>query len=244
MELSTALSKFDDSDLHGLGFVLVVCTVHRALGKRSRVIDMCGRYDLNESPQMLMLYFSLGAEPRVFSNPDVRPTNVAPIIRIQDGARLALPARWGLIPSWSKDDKIAQHTFNARGETVAEKPSFRAAFKRRRCLVPVSAFFEWRAIPGQKKKEKLRFSSPDGSPLALAGLWELWRPQEEAPAVESYTIITTTANKVLEPVHDRMPVILGASDWEAWLDPDMSNPLLLQSMLQPCPEDWLKVSSG
>ena len=85
---------------------------------------MCGRYDLNESPQMLALHFLLSAEPAVFSNADVRPTNVAPIIRIHEGRRLALPARWGLIPSWSKDDKIAQHTFNARGGTVAEKPDF------------------------------------------------------------------------------------------------------------------------
>ncbi|MGB9493823.1 MAG: SOS response-associated peptidase family protein, partial [Azonexus sp.] len=94
---------------------------------------MCGRYDLNESPQMLALYFLLSAQPEAFSNADVRPTNTAPIIRIDDGQRLALPARWGLIPSWSKDAKIAQHTFNARAETVADKPSFRAAFKRRRC---------------------------------------------------------------------------------------------------------------
>ena len=130
---------------------------------------MCGRYDLNESPQMLMLHFMLEAEPEPYSNPDVRPTNMAPIIHVHDGQRLALPARWGLIPSWSKDDKIAQHTFNARAETITEKPSFRAAFKRRRCIVPVSAFFEWRAIPGEKKKQKLRFSSrPSGSEAEIS----------------------------------------------------------------------------
>jgi putative SOS response-associated peptidase YedK len=136
---------------------------------------MCGRYDLNESPQMLALYFLLSVEPPAYRNADVRPTNTAPIIRIQEGIRLALPARWGLIPSWSKDDRIAQHTFNARGETVAEKPSFRAVFKRRRCIVPISAFFEWRAIRGEKKKQKLRFTSPGQHPLALAGLWEHWQ---------------------------------------------------------------------
>lgn len=201
---------------------------------------MCGRYDLNESPQMLMLYFMLGAEPEVFSNPDVRPTNKAPIIRNLGGQRVAGPARWGLIPSWSKDDKIAQHTFNARAETIAEKPSFRAAFKRRRCIVPVSAFYEWRAIPGDKKKQKLRFSSPDANPLAIAGLWEHWMRPETGEAVESYTVITTAANDFMAPIHDRMPVILGTADWDAWLDPEASNPLLLESMLQPCPEDWLK----
>jgi len=205
---------------------------------------MCGRYDLNESPQMLMLYFILEAEPEPYNNPDVRPTNMAPIIHVHDGQRLALPARWGLIPSWSKDDKIAQHTFNARAETIAEKPSFRAAFKRRRCIVPVSAFFEWRAIPGEKKKQKLRFSSPDAAPLAIAGLWESWTRPETGETVESYTIITTSANEFMAPIHDRMPAILGKADWEAWLDPEAGNPLLLESMLQPCPDDWLECEAA
>lgn len=201
---------------------------------------MCGRYDLNESPQMLALYFRLSAVPAAFSDGDVRPTNMAPIIRVQDGQRLAVPARWGLIPSWSKDDKIAQHTFNARGETVAEKPSFRASFKRRRCIVPVSAFFEWRAVSGQTKKQKLRFASPDAHPLALAGLWDHWQRPETGERVETYTIITTSANEFMAPIHDRMPVILGEPDWEAWLDPDTGNRLLLESMLAPCPDNWLE----
>jgi len=204
--------------------------------------SMCGRYDLNESPQMLALYFLLSAEPAAFSNADVRPTNMAPIIRDSDGQRLALPARWGLIPSWSKDEKIAQHAFNARAETIAEKPSFRAAFKRRRCLVPVSAFFEWREVPGQTKKQKLRFTSPDAHPLALAGLWEHWQRPETGELVESFTVITTSANDFMAPIHDRLPVILGKADWEAWLDQDTGNPLLLHSMLKPCPDDWLECS--
>lgn len=200
---------------------------------------MCGRYDLNESPQMLALYFLLSETPGSYSNADVRPTNTAPIIRVEEGRRVRALAKWGLIPSWSKDEQIAKHTFNARAETLAEKPSFRASFKRKRCLVPVSAFFEWQAIPGQKKKQKLRFGSPDGSPLALAGLWDVWMPPERLP-IESYTIITTAANQLLEPIHERMPAVLGRSDWDAWLDPDTVNPLLFQSMLQPCPEEWLK----
>lgn len=205
---------------------------------------MCGRYDLNESPQMLMLYFALSEIAGDYSNSDVRPTNMAPIIRTEDGRRLARLARWGLIPSWSKDDKIAQHTFNARAETVREKPSFRAAFKRRRCLVPVSAFFEWQVIPGQKKKQKLRFAGPDGNPLAIAGLWECWVRPESGDPVESYTVITTSSNALMAPIHDRMPVILGAGDWDGWLDPAMNNPMFLQSMLTPCPDNWLVVSEA
>jgi putative SOS response-associated peptidase YedK len=203
---------------------------------------MCGRYDLNESPQLLALYFRLSAEPPAFRNADVRPTDAAPIIRFHDGQRLALPARWGLIPSWSKDDRIAQHTFNARAETVAGKPSFRAAFKRRRCIVPVSAFFEWRAVPGEQKKQKLRFTSPAQHPLALAGLWEHWQRPETDEMVETYTIITTPANLFMAPIHDRMPVILDQRDWTTWLDPDTGNPLLLQAMLAPCPDNWLECS--
>lgn len=204
---------------------------------------MCGRYDLNESPQMLALYFQLLETPPSYNNADVRPTNWAPIISVVEGRRVLSLAKWGLIPSWSKDEQIAQHTFNARAESVAEKPSFRASFKRKRCLVPISAFFEWKAIPGQKKKQKLRFSSPNGEPLALAGLWDVWAPPEAIPIV-SYTIITTPANKLLEPIHERMPVVLGRDDWEAWLDPQTGNPLLLQSMLQPCPEEWLECGAG
>ncbi|MGB7534114.1 MAG: SOS response-associated peptidase, partial [Azonexus sp.] len=124
--------------------------------------------------------------------------------------------------------------------TVADKPSFRAAFKRRRCLVPVSAFYEWRELHGEKRKQKLRFASPEQHPLALAGQWEHWKQPETGELVESYTIITTAANAFMAPIHDRMPVILGECDWTAWLDPDMSNPMLLQSMLVPCPDDWLE----
>ena len=162
--------------------------------------------------------------------------------RIHDGQRLALPAGWGLIPSWAKDDKIAQHTFNARAETITEKPSFRTAFKRRRCIVPMTAFFEWRAIPLQKNKQKLRFVSPQGHPLAITGLWEHWQHHETGVPVESFTVITTGANDFMAAIHNRMPVILGASDWEALLDPDMHNTMLLESMLKPCPDEWLGCS--
>lgn len=204
---------------------------------------MCGRYDLNESPQVLALQFMVGLIVEPYRTGEVRPTDSALIIRQQDdGRRLAVPARWGLIPSWARDDRNASHTFNARAESVAEKPSFRAAFKRRRCIVPVSAFFEWQAIPGQARKQKLRFSSPDAHPLALAGLWERWTSPVTGEPVDTYAIITSAANGFMAPFHDRMPVVLGKPDWDAWLDPGTGNPLLLQSMLAPCPDDWLECS--
>lgn len=201
---------------------------------------MCGRYDLTESPQALALYFQLAEAPEAFANPDVRPTNNAPIICLQNGQRLARPARWGLIPSWAKDEGIAQHTFNARAETLREKASFRSAFKHRRCLVPASAFYEWQTLPNQKKKQKLRFSSPQGHPLALAGLWEQWQRPASGDILHTYTVITTAPNALMAPVHNRMPAIIGEEDWEAWLDSDTENHLLLESMLAPCPDDWLQ----
>lgn len=202
---------------------------------------MCGRYELSQTPQQLIEHFRLAALPAEYLNADIRPTNTAPVVRVSAGQRLAIPARWGLIPAWSKDEAIAQHTFNARAETVAEKPAFRAAFKRRRCLVPASAFFEWQAFPGEKKKRKLRIADSGGQPLALAGLWESWTDPGSGLPLDTYTIITTSANASLTPVHDRMPVVLGPGDWEAWLDPEVNNPLLLQSMLRPCPDDWLEI---
>ncbi len=205
---------------------------------------MCGRYEIHNSPQMLMLYFLLAEEPTAYSNADVRPTNEVPIIRVRNGNRLALPARWGLIPSWAKDATIAQHTFNARAETIAEKPSFRSAFKRRRCIVPMSAFFEWRAIADQKKKEKLRFASPDGNPLAVAGLWERWDKSGDGCVVDTFSVITTAANGLMAPMHDRMPAILAKSDWDAWLDPEMSDTEFLRLILEPCPDEWLEVSAA
>ena len=205
---------------------------------------MCGRYEIHNSPQMLMLYFLLAQEPSGYSNADVRPTNSAPIIRALDGQRMIRPARWGLIPPWAKDETIAQHTFNARAETLAEKPSFRAAFKRRRCIVPMTAFFEWRTIVGQRKKEKLRFASPEGKPLAVAGLWERWQRLGADETIETYTVITTAANGLMAPIHDRMPALLAASDWEAWLDPEMINPVFLRSLLVPCPDGWLNVQAA
>lgn len=203
---------------------------------------MCGRYELSETPQRLQAVFRLDTLPQGFANADIRPTNTAPVVRYENGQRLASLLRWGLIPGWAKDEKIAQRTFNARAEGVAEKPSFRSAFKRRRCLVPASSFYEWRAIPGEKKKQKLRFNNAQHRPLALAGLWEYWMHPETKELWETFTIITTSANDFMAPIHDRMPVILGEADWDTWLDPEVGKTLLLQSMLRPCPDDWLEMS--
>lgn len=200
---------------------------------------MCSLYEVPTPKNQLKVRFRLNASPEGFEGRDIRPTNQAPIIHVAEGQRIATLARWGLIPSWAKDETIARHTFNARAETIAEKPSFRAAFKRHRCIVPASAFYEWQAIPGQTKKQRLRFETSDRQALGLAGLRERWKRPGTEEIVESYTIITTSANGFMAPIHDRMPVLLSDADMDVWLDPEENNPLLLASLLKPAAEDAL-----
>lgn len=199
---------------------------------------MCGRYELNETPARLKARFDLSGDLFVPSDPlEFRPTNRAPIIRFADGVRRLSTARWGLIPSWWKQEKMPESTFNARGETVNEKPMFRHAFRKQRCIVPASGFYEWRVVPGQSKKQKLRISLADAEPVALAGLWEWHEGFGEGP-VESFTIITCEPNEAMAEVHNRMPVILSPDDFGLWLAPEQP-PEALEQLLRPCPSDDL-----
>lgn len=183
---------------------------------------MCGRFALNENPRKFAEYFHLSGEVDLSSN-----WNIAPSLRIhtitddQEGQRHLNRMHWGLIPSWAKDATIGNKLANARGETVAEKPSFRAAFKYHRCLIPASGFYEWKAEKGIKQPWYVSLKS--GEPMAFAGLWETWRPME-GDAVESCCIITTDANTLMQPIHDRMPVILDQDQWETWLSPQIKQP--------------------
>lgn len=160
--------------------------------------------------------------------------NVAPtgqLVTVQAGWEPRM-RRWGLIPSWAKDGVIAAKTFNARGETVAEKPAFRAAFRQRRCLIPVAGFYEWASTGKTKTPFYISNANPDEM-LVFAGLWERWKE------VETCTIITTEANAWMQELHTRMPVILGHDSWEAWIDPRTSQ-ASLQALLQPPPDDSLQ----
>ena len=140
--------------------------------------------------------------------------------------------RWGLIPHWAKEEKIGYRMINARAETVAEKPSFRVALRRRRCLIPATGFYEWKAVPGGKQPYNIQLV--DGGLFAFAGLWERWQG-DAGQVVESCTIIVTEANKAISPIHDRMPVILDPSDYKSWLDPQLQDSASLQPLLRPCP---------
>jgi putative SOS response-associated peptidase YedK len=159
---------------------------------------------------------------------NIPPTVDIPVIRfVDEGRRLSL-MRWGLLPSWTKDPKKAPLLNNARAETVTQKPSFRTAFKERRCLIPVDGFYEWQ--PVGKKKQPYYFRRPDEKPFAFAGLWETWNE------IESCTIITTDANETMAPIHHRMPVVLARNDYGPWLDPAATE---LEKLLTPCPADEL-----
>jgi putative SOS response-associated peptidase YedK len=177
---------------------------------------MCGRFTLTASPEQVATLFDLPEEPVLAPRYNIAPTQPVGIVRMnpQTATREWALTHWGLIPSWSKDPSIGARMINARSETVSEKPAFRAAFKRRRCLVPVSGFYEWKK--DGKAKQPYYITSPDGTPLAVAGLWEYWEGADGS-ALESCTLLTTDANELMAPLHDRMPVIVEPADYGEWL---------------------------
>jgi putative SOS response-associated peptidase YedK len=200
---------------------------------------MCGRFTLRTSADALAKYF-LEATIDV-SLPFLKPRfNIAPTQMIaalrsdEQGAAEYHEFRWGLIPSWAKDAKIGYTMINARGETIAEKPAFRAAFKRRRCLIPADGFYEWKAV-GKLKKPSYIYATDD-RPFCFAGLWEYWESPEAV--IESATIVTTSANDFMRDLHDRMPVILKPSDFRSWLDVNTSVDEL-KELIRPIDNDFL-----
>ncbi len=177
---------------------------------------MCGRYTITESPNELAARFraalgGVGFVPRY----NAAPTQMLPVVIDEDGRRLAL-MRWGLIPSWAKDESIGNRLINARADSVTSKPSFRNSFKRRRCLVPADGFYEW--LKEGKAKSPVRVTPQQGGIVAFAGLWDRWK-SEDGREVLSFTIITTEANEQARRVHDRMPLMLPRDREDAWLDP-------------------------
>ena len=199
---------------------------------------MCGRYNLVSDARALVDFFSLDNSLEVRSRYNIAPSQDIPAIRQGPSGRTVALLRWGLIPHWAKEAKIGYRMINARAETVAEKPSFRTAFRRRRCLVPATGFYEWRSVAGGKQPYNICMK--DGGLFAFAGLWEQWRGGEEG-VVESCTIIVTDANDLIRPVHDRMPVILDPGDYATWLDPGMQDADRLLSLLEPYPAAELQL---
>jgi len=197
---------------------------------------MCGRYSITTAVEALRQLFDFQEQPNLKPNYNVAPTQDVPIVRMEDDGKTHLRLlHWGLIPFWAKDKKIGYRMINARSESVAEKPSFRNAFKKRRCLVVADGFYEWRKE--DSAKQPYHIVMKDREPFAFAGLWESWRNKDDGSEVESCTIITTDANPTMRQIHPRMPVILGPKDHGLWLDIEAAGGA---GLLKPCPEDWLE----
>lgn len=197
---------------------------------------MCGRFTLTVDGEQLAEQLDLPAVPEIAPRYNIAPTQPVAAVRasMAAGRRELTYFHWGLIPSWAKDLKIGARMINARAETAAEKPAFRAALKYRRCLVPADGFYEWQKTNG--KKQPIYIKMADGRPFAFAGLWEHWQGADGSE-IESCTLLTTTPNDLVRPIHDRMPVILHPEDYDLWLDPKMQTAGPLQPLLQPYPAE-------
>ena len=228
---------------------------------------MCGRFVSSNTPDRIASYFGASFDPDTDTDADAGPDpgpdadataspfeplrenyNVAPtndiyaVVADAHAHPVVRVFHWGLVPSWAKDVKIGSKMINARAETLAEKPAFRSLFRSKRVIVPMDGFYEWKVVPGQKAKQPYFIHRRDGEPLAVAGLWAAWRDTAAGPAapwLHSCTIITTSANATMAPVHDRMPVLLPPAAWQRWLDPDEHDPVALSAQLVPAPDDLL-----
>jgi putative SOS response-associated peptidase YedK len=199
---------------------------------------MCGRYTLHSSPERIKEHFHLQHSQEIAAHFNIAPSQWIPAVRQGPQGRELIKLRWGLIPSWSKEEKTAYSMINARAETVATKPAFRSAFRSRRCLIPADGFYEWKTTAGRKQPYYIR--RRDSELFAFAGLWERWEG-EGGKYIESSTIIVTVANPLLQSIHDRMPVILKPADYERWLDPKVQEAETLISLLHPYPAEEMEL---
>jgi putative SOS response-associated peptidase YedK len=188
---------------------------------------MCGRYALHANPEVIALQFGLAAAPEFKTSYNVCPSSEIMVVRLdRDKTRVARQHRWGLIPHWAKDPSIGNKLANARGESLAERPAFRDAFRRSRCLVPASGFYEWQAIAG--RKQPWYFAPSDAGLFGLAGITAFWN------GMRTVSLITTLPNELMQPIHGRMPVIVAAADYAAWLDNDAPD---LMRYVRPFPAE-------
>jgi putative SOS response-associated peptidase YedK len=203
---------------------------------------MCGRYELHTHPAALALAFGLEYPPSIRPRFNIAPMQEVPVIRLAtSGVRELAQVRWGLVPRWAKDPSIGNRMINARAETLAQKPSFRTAFQKHRCLIPADGFYEWKqALAGGK--QPIHVGMKDRRPFAFAGLTERWL-SPEGEVLDTCTIVTTTANALLAAMHDRMPVIVAPADYTRWLDVACAD---VTDLLAPYPAEamtWYPVST-
>lgn len=223
---------------------------------------MCGRFVSSSTPDQVASYFDVDSVDEQLldrgPNFNTAPTTSVYVVHADGGVRALDAFRWGLVPSWAKDTKIGARMINARAETLAEKPAFKRAFAKRRCIIPADGFYEWKPLAGPEgakpAKQPYFIHRPDGEPYAFAGIWETWKGpkgSKAAPGVEglpapapveplrSCSIITTSANTAMSELHDRMPVMLPRSAWEEWLSPEVDDLDLLGKLLVPASDDLI-----
>ena len=203
---------------------------------------MCGRYYRQSDKRKIAGAFRTGVPTtfEVLPSYNVAPQTFQPVVALNRKTleRELLQMRWGLVPYWAGDPKIAYSTINAKVETLTTSPVFREAFKRRRCLVPADGFYEWQPL-GKKTKQPFAFALQDDSLFALAGLFDVWKDNKTGQTLFSYSVITTDPNELLEPFHNRMPVILKPADWERWIAPAEPHQLPID-LLRPFPDEQMK----
>lgn len=202
---------------------------------------MCGRYLLKTALEELARLFGFIERPNLAPHYNIAPTQEVPVIRQRRqpaGERSLAALRWGLVAPWAESPKAGPPLINARAESLLEKPTFRGAFQKRRCLVPADGYYQWRE--GDATKQPYLIARRDGAPFAFAGIWERWGPrQDPAASLDSFTIITTDANDFLARFHHRMPAVLPAESYAAWLDPDADGASVLD-LLAPLPNELLE----
>lgn len=206
---------------------------------------MCGRFILTSNSDELVGLFELDIKPpRLQPNYNIAPTSLVPVVRhLETKGRYCNEMKWGLVPAWAKDPAIGNRMINARSETVAEKPAFRSAFKKRRCLVPTNGFYEWKKT--EDGKQPYWIGLPDKQLFAFAGLCEIWRSKQGAEELETFTIITTQASPELSSLHERMPVMIKPEMYNRWLDPE-TKASQLEELLVPYDDqiDYYPVSTA
>jgi len=197
---------------------------------------MCGRFTLKTPVETLAEVFELPTVPELPPRFNIAPSDAVAAVRVagpEPVRELAL-LRWGLVPPWAEEPKAGSRMINARAETVATNGAFRSAFRRRRCLVPADGFYEWQRQ--EHGKQPFYIHTRDDAPFAFAGLWEVWEGKD-GTVLETCTVITTEPNELMQPIHNRMPVILDRADYARWLDPRMNDPELLKAFLRPFPSE-------
>jgi putative SOS response-associated peptidase YedK len=199
---------------------------------------MCGRYAITSAPEAIRRLFGYDEQPNFPPRYNVAPTQPVPIVRMFEGKRQFALVRWGLIPAWVKDPRGFSLLINARGESLGDKPAFRAALRYRRCLFPADGFYDWRRESERARPYYVRLKA--GGPMALAGLWENWMgPNGEE--METAAIVTTRANRMLATVHPRMPVIVPPEAFDLWLDTGTVDATMAAALIAPAPEDMLEM---